>query len=187
MVDTGLEDMVDTGLEDLVDSVVVDTVMEDMVVTVMEALVGTGMEALVDTGMEALVDMGTVATDMDILETKAIIPIVHLLIKIMRIHSLEITNRNLTIRLNHMAKVRLILKIMPSLNRILRLKPMLNLKVIRSHKLILSLKRMIILKLTLSHKQPTLKLATVIALILSNILKLKLVIKNLLHRMDFNN
>merc|ERR1719188_1863602 len=87
----------------------------------------------------------------------------------MRIHSLEITNRNLTISLNHMAKVRLILKIMPSLNRILRLKPM------------------IILKLTHSHKQPTLKLATVMALILSNILKLKLIIKNLLRRMDFNN
>merc|ERR1719510_372339 len=100
----------------MVDTVVVDTVMEVMVDTGMEVMVDTGLEVMVDTGMEALADMGTVVTDMGILETKAIIAIVHLLIKIMRIHSLEITKLNLSISLNHMAKLRRILKIMPSLN-----------------------------------------------------------------------
>merc|ERR1712059_87958 len=129
-VDMGVEAMVDTVKEAMVDTVMeamVDTVMEAMVVTVKEAMVVTVMEAMVVTVMEAMVKaaivvvMGRVATDMvkvmDILETKAIIVIVHLLIKIMHIHSQEITNHNLTINLKHMPNLRRILKLMPSHNR----------------------------------------------------------------------
>merc|ERR1712059_190753 len=157
-----------------------------------EVLVGTVMEVMVDMGMEAMVKaaivvvMGRVATDMvkvmDILETKAIIVIVHLLIKIMHIHSQEITNHNLTINLKHMPNLRRILKLMPSHNRILKLKRTLNLKRIPN------LKHMIILKHTVSHKpiptlihrQLTLKLVIVMVLIINSIQKHKLRL-----RMDF--
>merc|ERR1712059_230507 len=156
-----LEAMVDMGVEAMVDMVVeamVDTVMEVMVVTVMEAMVVTVMEAMVVTVMEAMVKaaivvvMGRVATDMvqvmDILETKAIIVIVHLLIKIMHIHSQEITNHNLTINLKHMPN----------------LKHMIILKHTVSHKPIP----------TLIHRQLTLKLVIVMVLIINSIQKHKL-------------
>merc|ERR1712059_184291 len=116
--------------------VLVGTVMVDMGVEAMEATVKAAI----------VVVMGRVATDMvkvmDILETKAIIVIVHLLIKIMHIHSQEIANHNLTINLKHMPNLRRILKLMPSHNRILKLKRTLNLKRIPN------LKHMIILKHT---------------------------------------
>merc|ERR1712059_210811 len=146
---------VDMGVEAMV-----DTVKEAMVVTVMEAMVKAAI----------VVVMGRVATDMvqvmDILETKAIIVIVHLLIKIMHIHSQEITNHNLTINLKHM----------PNLKRTLNLKRIPNLK------------HMIILKHTVSHKpiptlihrQLTLKLVIVMVLIINSIQKHKLRL-----RMDF--
>merc|ERR1712059_18600 len=148
MVDMVVEAMVDMGVEAMVDTVkeaMVDTVMEAMVVTVMEAMVVMVMAAMV-------VVMGRVATDMvqvmDILETKAIIVIVHLLIKIMHIHSQEITNHNLTINLKHM----------PNLKHIIILKHSV------SHKPIPSL----------IHRQLTLKLVIVMVLIINSIQKHKL-------------
>merc|ERR1712059_234024 len=164
MVDMVVEAMVDMGVEAMVDTVkeaMVDTVMEAMVVTVMEAMVVMVMAAMV-------VVMGRVATDMvqvmDILETKAIIVIVHLLIKIMHIHSQEITNHNLTINLKHMPNLRRILKLMPSH------KHMIILKHTVSHKPIP----------TLIHRQLTLKLVIVMVLIINSIQKHKLRL-----RMDF--
>merc|ERR1712059_74162 len=161
MVVEAMEVMVDMGVEAMVDTVkeaMVDTVKEAMVVTVMEAMVVTVMEAMVVTVMEAMVKaaivvvMGRVATDMvqvmDILETKAIIVIVHLLIKIMHIHSQEITNHNLTI----------------NLKRIPNLKHMIILKHTVSHKPIP----------TLIHRQLTLKLVIVMVLIINSIQKHKL-------------
>merc|ERR1712080_107990 len=132
--------MVDSDME-----VMVDSDMEVMVDSDMEAMVDSGMEAMVDTDVAAMVDTAMDTVVMGIVT-------VHLLIKIMRIHSQEITNHNLTINLKHMAKLRRILKLMPSLNHIL--------------KRTLNLKRMIILKHTVSrkpihtliHKQLTLKL-----------------------------
>merc|ERR1712059_209789 len=134
LVGTVMEVMVDMGVEAMV-----DTVMEAMVDTVMEAMVDTVMEAMVVTVKAAMVVvMGRVATDMvqvmDILGTKAIIVIVHLLIKIMHIHSQDITNHNLTINLKHMPNLRRILKLMPSHNHILKLEHMIILKHTVSHK-----------------------------------------------------
>merc|ERR1712059_51365 len=132
--------------------------MVDMVMVVMavEVLVGTVKAAMV-------VVMGRVATDMvqvmDILGTKAIIVIVHLLIKIMHIHSQDITNHNLTINLKHIPNP----------------KHMIVLKHTVSHKSIP----------TLIHRQLTLKLVIVMVLIINSIRKHKLVIKNLRLRMDF--
>merc|ERR1712059_247451 len=167
LVGTVMEVMVDMGVEAMV-----DTVMEAMVVTVMEAMVVTVMEAMVKAAI--VVVMGRVATDMvqvmDILETKAIIVIVHLLIKIMHIHSQEITNHNLTINLKHMPNLRRILKLMPSLKRIPNLKHMIILKHTVSHKPIP----------TLIHRQLTLKLVIVMVLIINSIQKHKLRL-----RMDF--
>merc|ERR1712059_5534 len=122
--------------------VLVGTVMVDMGVEAMEATVKAAI----------VVVMGRVATDMvkvmDILETKAIIVIVHLLIKIMHIHSQEITNHNLTINLKHM----------PNLKHIIILKHSV------SHKPIPSL----------IHRQLTLKLVIVMVLIINSIQKHKL-------------
>merc|ERR1712059_78598 len=130
LVGTVMEVMVVMAVEVLVGTVMevmVDMGVEAMVVTVMEAMVDTVMEAMVVTVKAAMVVvMGRVATDMvqvmDILGTKAIIVIVHLLIKIMHIHSQDITNHNLTINLKHMPNLRRILKLMPSHNHILKLK-----------------------------------------------------------------
>merc|ERR1712059_129220 len=170
--------------EAMVDMVMVVMAVVVLVGRVMEVMVDMGVEAMVDTVMEAMVVtvkaamvvvMGRVATDMvqvmDILVTKAIIVIVHLLIKIMHIHSQDITNHNLTINLKHM----------PNLRRSLNLKHIPNPK------------HMIVLKHTVSHKsiptlihrQLTLKLVIVMVLIINSIRKHKLVIKNLRLRMDF--
>merc|ERR1712059_200345 len=169
LVGTVMEVMVDMGVETMV-----DTVMEAMVDTVMEAMVVTVKAAMV-------VVMGRVATDMvqvmDILGTTAIIVIVHLLIKIMHIHSQDITNHNLTINLKHM----------PNLNHILKLKRTLNLKHIPNPKHMIVLKHTVSHKSipTLIHRQLSLKLVIVMVLIINSIRKHKLVIKNLRLRMDF--